>query len=297
MSLMKEAMTEGQHYGRIPGCGENPTLLQPGAQVMACTFRLAPSYAVIIETPKGEHRAYQVTCTLRHHGEIIADGVGYCSSMESKYRFRNGARKCPECGKEAIIKGKTDYGGGWICFTKKGGCGAKWKDGDKAIEAQETGQAENPNPADVFNTVLKMAKKRAYVDAVISATACNDLFTQDLEDIRDNLSAVEIHSEVVSNEREQPPIPPQCGGRAPDSKPETSIMRGLTVALVSLVSKPDAKAAWQVTFGDGAKAGTFDAETARRCDQYIKNERKVDVSLRPTSKAGSFEIVSVEDSI
>jgi len=41
---------------------------------------------------------------------------------------------------------------------------------------------ENPDLADCFNTVKKMAKKRALVDAVQTNTACSDLFVQDLED-------------------------------------------------------------------------------------------------------------------
>jgi hypothetical protein len=36
---------------------------------------------------------------------------------------------CPVCGKDAVIKGKAEYGGGWLCFGKKGGCGAKWPEG------------------------------------------------------------------------------------------------------------------------------------------------------------------------
>lgn len=35
---------------------------------------------------------------------------------------------CPVCGVVgAIIKGKPEYGGGWLCFQKKGGCGAKFQ--------------------------------------------------------------------------------------------------------------------------------------------------------------------------
>jgi hypothetical protein len=33
---------------------------------------------------------------------------------------------CPVCGKYAIIKGKEEYGGGWLCYKAKGGCGAKF---------------------------------------------------------------------------------------------------------------------------------------------------------------------------
>ncbi len=47
---------------------------------------------------------------------------------------------------------------------------------------------ENDNPADDYNTVLKMAKKRALVDAVLTATAASDIFTQDLEDITANMA-------------------------------------------------------------------------------------------------------------
>mgnify|MGYP003149563669 CR=1 FL=1 len=37
--------------------------------------------------------------------------------------------------------------------------------------------------ADVYNTVLKIGKKRALVDAVLTVTAASDLFTQDIEDL------------------------------------------------------------------------------------------------------------------
>ncbi len=52
-------------------------------------------------------------------------------------------RKCPQCGKEAIIKGKEEYGGGWLCFKKKGGCGAKFDDADTKITSQSVGRVAN----------------------------------------------------------------------------------------------------------------------------------------------------------
>lgn len=36
---------------------------------------------------------------------------------------------------------------------------------------------------DVVNTIMKMAKKRALIDAVLSATRSSDLFTQDVEEM------------------------------------------------------------------------------------------------------------------
>jgi len=38
------------------------------------------------------------------------------------------ATPCPKCGKVGtIIKGREEYGGGFLCFAKKGGCGAKFE--------------------------------------------------------------------------------------------------------------------------------------------------------------------------
>jgi len=183
--VMRGVMKEGEHYGVIPGCGNKPSLLKSGAEKLSTTFRLAPSYNIEkTDLPNG-HREYEVICTLTHinSGVEVGQGVGSCTTMESKYRYRKGEQKCPKCGKEAIIKGKKEYGGGWLCYQKKGGCGAKFQDGDPAIENQNMGRIEHDNPADYFNTVFKMAKKRAYVDAVITSTAASDFFTQDIEDM------------------------------------------------------------------------------------------------------------------
>ena len=183
--VMHRVMKEKEHYGSIPGCGEKKTLLQPGAQKLTMTFRLAPSYEIQEVTLARDHKEYRVTCTLKsiQSGSFVGQGVGCCSTMESKYRWRGGSRKCPKCGKEGtVIKGKAQYGGGWLCWTKKGGCDEKWPDGAQEIEGQSIEKVENENPADCYNTVLKIAKKRAFVDATITATAASDIFTQDIGD-------------------------------------------------------------------------------------------------------------------
>lgn len=192
-NVMRAVMKEGEHFGAVPGCGDKKTLLQPGAQKLTMTFRLAPEYT-IQETDLGRgHKEYRVVATLKsiQTGNFVGEGVGVCSTMESKYRYRGGARKCPNCGKETIIKGKAEYGGGWLCFAKKGGCGAKWPDGAQVIEGQNIERIEHDNPADHYNTVLKMAKKRSFVDATITATAASDIFTQDIGDDEDNGNGAE----------------------------------------------------------------------------------------------------------
>jgi hypothetical protein len=183
--VMKSVMHEKEHYGTIPGCGTKPTLLKPGAEKLAMTFRFAPKYEIQERDMANGHREYRVVCALQSiiTGAFVGEGVGAGTTMESKYRFRKAEQTCPLCGQPAIIRGKKEYGGGWLCYKNKGGCGAKFKDGDPEIENQEMGRIEHDNPADYYNTVLKMAKKRALVDAVLTATAASDIFTQDVEDL------------------------------------------------------------------------------------------------------------------
>jgi hypothetical protein len=45
---------------------------------------------------------------------------------------------------------------------------------------------QRSSPFDIRNTVLKMAKKRALVDAALTTTAASHVFTQDIEDLMDN---------------------------------------------------------------------------------------------------------------
>lgn len=182
-NLMRREMAEGQDYGSIPGCGPKPTLLQPGAQKLLMTFNLIEEVKKeVLREYQSWHREYEFTITVRSQNGKSWDGVGTCSTLESKYRYRKAQRTCPECGKPAIIKGKKEFGGGWLCFSKKDGCGHKWPDGATEIEDQEVGQVENENPADSWNTVRKMAFKRALVAAAINATNTSELWTQDIEE-------------------------------------------------------------------------------------------------------------------
>lgn len=171
-ALMRDTMVEGLHYGAPPGT-ERPTLLKPGAEMLCSMFRLSPSFDVQLRELPQNHREYTATCTLSAwDGRQIASGIGSATTMESKHRWRYAQRKCPECGVEAIRKGKN----GWFCGTQKGGCGVNFPASDKRIAVQGAGKVENPDIADVWNTVLKMAVKRAHTAATLLATAASDLF-------------------------------------------------------------------------------------------------------------------------
>lgn len=193
--VMDAVMEKGVHYGEIPGI-DKPTLLKPGAEVLAVTFRLAPSYQSEKVFHDDSHLTVISTVTLTHipTGLVVAEGEGLCTSREKKYAYRGEGRVCPACGEAAIKRSKYppregDYDGastsdapGWYCFGKIGGCGANFAAEDPRIIGQEAGKIANPDLPDTWNTVLKMANKRALVAAILNGTAASDIFTQDVED-------------------------------------------------------------------------------------------------------------------
>lgn len=200
--FVRDVMTEDVDYGTIPGTDKivngqkvpNRTLLKPGAEKLVALFKCSPKFHIRRrEDPSIGLYAYEFRCEIySSSGALVAEGFGSASSMESKHRWRTAQRTCPKCQAAAIQVSKfADKNGGefgigsYYCFAKVGGCGAKFKVGDQAIEGQKLGRTENPDMADVANSVLKMAKKRAMVDAALALSRCSDLFGQDLEDFRD----------------------------------------------------------------------------------------------------------------
>lgn len=181
--LMRAAMKKDEHYGVIPGCVK-PSLLKPGAEKLCLMFRLGAKYHIEKTDLGNGHREITVTCALYHinTGAFWGEGVGSCSTMETKYRYR---------GNEAISTGVPVPKAYWD--TKKtdfkkaqellGGPAYMAKKLDEGWMICEKGQKqENTDIADTYNTVLKMAKKRALVDATLNATAASDIFTQDVDE-------------------------------------------------------------------------------------------------------------------
>ena len=178
--------TDGGDYGIIPGAGKKKVLFKSGAEKLCDVYGLADRYIIISKVEDFDRGLfdYTIECTLvRKTDEMfVGSGLGSCSSWESKYRWREGQRVCPECQQATIIKGKEEYGGGWLCWVRKGGCGAKFAAADPTIMGQTIGRVENPDIMDTKNTVLKMALKRAKVQAVIGVTRSSGIFTQDLDE-------------------------------------------------------------------------------------------------------------------
>ena len=180
--IQATAMKEGVHYGRVPGI-EKPSLFKPGAELLALAFRLAATFEAT-ERFEGPHFLVRSKCILRHipTGQIHGEGDGLCSSREAKHAWRRAPRLCLVCGKPKIIRSKFEDCG-WVCFDKAGGCGAKFPADSPGIVNQVAGRVPNEDIADTYNTVLKMADKRAHVAAILFVTCASEVFTQDVEDM------------------------------------------------------------------------------------------------------------------
>lgn len=185
--FVRTYLKEGEDYGTIPGT-QKPTLFKSGADKLCEIYALEDKYIVRQRIERWELDPplfdYEVVCTLYRKGTnmSVCEGIGSCNSYESKYRWREQQRICPQCNKDTIIKSKKEWGGGWKCWVKKGGCNAKFAEDDQRIVNQTVGRIPNPDIADTKNTILKMSKKRAKIDATIAATRSAGIFTQDIEE-------------------------------------------------------------------------------------------------------------------
>ena len=161
--VMQAVMKQNVHYGAIPGAGDKPTLLKSGAEVLCMTFRIADRYEVTDLSSNGVIR-YRVNCVGEHQtsGVPLGSGLGECSTDEEKYRWRKAVCK-EEFEQTSETHRRLKFG------RKQGG--------------HYTVQQIRTEPADLANTVLKMACKRAKIAMVLNVTAASDMFSQDLEDL------------------------------------------------------------------------------------------------------------------
>lgn len=291
--VMRNTMKEGEHFGKIPGCGDKPTLLQPGAQKLLLTFRFNPDYSVETVDMGGGHREYRVICRLTNAaGVFIGSGVGSATTLESKWRYRSEATGKDVPQEYWQSRDQSLLGGNSYTARKTAGA---WKIYHKV---------EHDNPADYYNTCLKMAKKRALVDATLTRTAASDIFTQDVEEIAENLKSAAGETEL------NPPNPqPTEGAAQSPAAPSSHRAEPVTIGGVTgcecvlesyriAKSKPDAPKPWEAWFctfdasGDKLEAGTFSKTIGDKLDS-LKGE-KVQLNYKPGKKPGTYEIVSIE---
>ena len=175
--VLGSVMKKGTHYDTIKGCGEKSVLLKPGAEKILSTFRIGVE-SIVEDLGDGYDFRYRVTCRGFHipTGNTVGYGVGECSSAEKKYAWRESV--CEEEFEATPESRRQVY----------------WFSDYRTKEAKSKKQVRQ-NPADLANTILKMAKKRAMVDLCLTATAASDVFEQDLD---------EDHIREAAGVKEQP---------------------------------------------------------------------------------------------
>lgn len=162
--VLTQVMKKGTHYDTIQGCGDKPVLLKSGAEKILASFSLAPKIKVEdLSTDLNKH--YRVIVSIIHQstGTYLGDGVGECSSLENKYAWR--AALCDEEFEDTPENMRR------VHYKKK----------YRSQEVEKIKQVRQ-DIYTISNTILKMAKKRALVDACMNVTACSDIFEQDLDE-------------------------------------------------------------------------------------------------------------------
>jgi hypothetical protein len=167
-AMMRAVLKEDVDFGVIPGTGTKPTLLKPGAEKLLQWFGFGNT-TERVETERdddGKRIGVTYRCTVTKQmpdGRVVAVATceGYAGYDEDRfYVTADAARAKAEAAERK-----------WARKDRREPNSAKWENA-----------AEYRAP---WNSVIKMAQKRAMVGAALGATSASTLFTQDLEDTRD----------------------------------------------------------------------------------------------------------------
>lgn len=275
--VMEAVMKVNVHYGVIPGT-QKPTMYQPGADVLNVTFRIAPKIGHLEDLSNDDEVRYRVTVQGIHQvsGELLAEGIGECSSSELKYRWRR-----PVCDEEFKDTPEDRRREVWA----RGKNGAAYK--NKQVRT---------SPADVANTVLKMAVKRGKIAMTLNATAASDVFAQDLEDLSEELreSLVEEGAEPAPKPAQRASQQPKPADKvepvtpaAPAPKPAAApVAASKNIGTITTVDEKGS--AVLVTLDTGFKCSTRDGDLMQSIGRLRDSQRRVELLTRPSSDPAKF---------
>ena len=198
--FFQKIMVKDQDYGIIPGT-DKPTLLKPGAEKLCELYGFAPIIKEIKEEKNNEtgfcHYLVIITLIHKRSGAVVAEGVGEANTNEDKFRWRWIPEWKLVSEDKSLLQFRTET-------TKDGRQYRLYK-------------VENQSPFSLWNTILKIAKKRALVDATLSATRSSGIFTQDMEDLQDWIEA-----EIIEPE----PPKPKTNGTTKISEAQARLLYG-----------------------------------------------------------------------
>lgn len=255
--FFKRVMVKETDYGIIPGT-DKPSLLKPGAEKLLALY----NYSSVVKEKTEErdiktgyyHAQLVIQIVHRGTGVLVAEGVGEASSFESKYRYRwVYENDIPDGIDKNTLLSKT--------FKSKntGKNYAKYR-------------LENPDMIDQWNTVLKMAKKRALVDATLNATGTSSLFCQSEGEWDAWIEAEGGKKETFEKQRQAPQSSDERGSFTPP--PSTSGGRVTERQLAKI-------------FADAKRKGIEEADM-RTIILYVKKQTVEDLSTKDASMVIDF---------
>lgn len=164
---------------------------------MAKVFGLADHYDIIekVEDWDKPFFYYMIKCRLIgiKSGVVISEGMGSCNSKEDRYAWRKMFKdQLPD---HCLVKSEKGMVPDPDLKTKR-------VFSKKTREYYTMYIVPNEQIFTQVNTIQKMAKKRALVDAALSAGRLSDLFTQDMED---QLTEYEAKKEEEAKKAEAKP--------------------------------------------------------------------------------------------
>lgn len=303
--VMAAVMSDGVHYGKIPGTPK-PSLWKAGAEKLCSAFRLAPKLDVddlsIVDGMTGEPAVIRYRIKTKavsaSTGNLLGEGIGEASSGEERYKWRS-AVVAEEWELTPEHMRRVKFAKAWD------------RDGKERIDKI---QQVRTNPADIANTVLKMAAKRSLVDMVLKVTGASDVFAQDLEDLPSDLLdalSTEKRNEVTSRATVKEPQArgtasattqtraPTKGKAASSSAPPEPKDGYLVGEVHEITSKKgviqkgkNAGREWEkftIKLTNGAEISTFDKNATGACRAAAQRGAQVSIKVMKTQYGYEIE--------
>jgi hypothetical protein len=201
--FFKEVMIKDQDYGVIPGT-DKPGLLKPGAEKLCELYGFAAKIHHVDEIKDRETGYYEATVYIeiidRKTGNLVGHGVGSANTYESRYRYRWLTEKKLPAGTDIKSLKRRVVDGNYGPYTLY--------------------RMENDDLHSQWNTILKMAKKRSLVDAVLQCTQSSGIFNQG-EDALDAWV-----DDAPEEKKPEPPATPKPETKAEDpaTKDQTDLI-------------------------------------------------------------------------
>lgn len=203
-----------------------PTLLQPGAQKLVVLFQFDPQYESIKRYEAGNHLTVESKCVLY-----------------------------------SIPTGQRLGSGEGLCTTREKKYAYRW-------EGHGSARRRMPNPylEDEWNTVVKMANKRAQIAAVLNVTATSDVFTQDLEDRDDEKDDEKDNQKDNDRSNDEPSAPVE-----PPRRP-TAVFTEWKQTMLNVETEISARHVWSLIQSPDIRKTFTEEQFAELVD--IKDQKK-----------------------